>query len=80
MDRTIDALINFTDKYKGFHQLFNMPWVLPELQTIADQSKNQMVAEVQKNYSWESTPPDGRDDASGSANVNLYGAGRIASH
>ena len=48
MDRTIDALINFTDKYKGFHQLFNMPWVLPELQTIADQSKNQMVAEVQK--------------------------------
>lgn len=46
--RTVDILVAFTEQYKGFHQLFTMPWILPELQAVANASTSEMIAEIQK--------------------------------
>ncbi len=48
IDRAVDALVAFVDKNQGIHQLFDTPWILPELQTVADEATNQMIVEVQK--------------------------------
>ena len=46
--RTVDILVDFADRNKGFHQLFSTPWLSPELQAVGDASTNQMIAEIQK--------------------------------
>jgi AcrR family transcriptional regulator len=46
--RTVDALVAFADRYKGFQQLFSTPWISPELQATADATTRQMIAEIQK--------------------------------
>ena len=48
LERTVDTLVDFMDRNKGLHHLFSMPWLLPELQEIADRTTSQMIVEVQK--------------------------------
>ena len=46
--RTIDTLVNFSENNQGFHQVFNMPWISPELQAVAEASAEAMIEEIQK--------------------------------
>ena len=48
LDRAVDALVDFGDRNQGFHQLFNSPGILPQLQVVAEEATNQMILEVQK--------------------------------
>lgn len=46
--RTVDTLVAVAERNRGFHQLFNMPWISPELQAVADASTKAMVTEIRK--------------------------------
>lgn len=48
IDRAVEALVAFVDKNQGIHQLFDAPWILPQLQVVADEATKQMIVEVQK--------------------------------
>lgn len=47
-DRTVETLVGFMLRNQGFHQLFNSPWISPELQAVAEAATAQMIVEIKK--------------------------------
>lgn len=46
--RTVDGLVDFMARSQGFHQLFNSPWISPELQAVSDAATAQMIMKVKQ--------------------------------
>lgn len=48
MARTVDLFVSFVERHRGFHYIYNSPWVAGDLKSVADVMSEQIVREIER--------------------------------